>query len=80
MINSQPNGFQVGIRRKPSGLKSGVSDLAVNDDVKLAAASGLYVHRSMATRLKPSLHTEGFGFVASGGAVKDENLRDNPLR
>ena len=80
MIDSQPNGFQVSIRRKSSGFISGVSDLAVNDHVKLAAASGLYVHQRMATRLKPSLHTEGFGFVASGGAVKDENRHKYPLR
>jgi hypothetical protein len=48
-------------------------NLTVNDDVELPGASGLDGYRTTPTRLKPSLHTEGFGFVVSDSAVKDQN-------
>jgi hypothetical protein len=49
------------------------SYLTVNDDIELPRASGLDDHRTTSTRLKPSLHTEGFGFVVSDSAIKDED-------
>jgi hypothetical protein len=64
---------QVGFRREPSRLISRESNLTVNDDVELPSASGLDVHRTTSSRLKPGLRTEGFGFVVSGGAVKDQD-------
>ena len=52
-------------------------NLAVNDDVELAGASGLYLHRTPSSRIKPRLHTEGVGFVVSDGAVKDHDRHDD---
>lgn len=70
---------QVGLRRQPSSLVSRESNLAVNDDVELASASGLYVHRTTSSRIKPCLHTEGIWFVVSGCAIKDDDRHNSFL-
>jgi hypothetical protein len=70
---STPDVLKIGIRRKASSLAFRERNLTVNDNVELPSASGLDGYRPTSTRLKPSLHTEGFGFVVSDNAVKDQN-------
>jgi hypothetical protein len=71
--------LQIGVRREPSRLVARVDELFVDDDVELARVSGLDVNRPAPASFNPSLHTEGFGFVVSGGAVMYENSHDRYL-
>jgi hypothetical protein len=43
-----------------------IRDLTVDDDIELAGLARLDVDRPAAAGLDPSLHTEGFGLIASG--------------
>ena len=65
--------LQVRVGREASRLVLGVGQLAIHHDVELAALADLYSDGAAASRLKPSLHTEDFGFVASGSAVVDHD-------
>ena len=48
-------------------------DLAIDNDVELAGLANLDLDGTAPARFKPSLHTEDFGFVASGSAVVDND-------
>jgi len=65
--------FEIRVRRETSGVVAGIHELAVRNDVELARFPRLNVHRTAPARFKPSLHTEGFGLVASTGAVMDQD-------
>ena len=52
-----------------SGLVARVGEFTVDNHVELARFAGLNVHQPAPARFDPSLHTEGFGLVASGSAV-----------
>ena len=69
---------QICLRGKPSGLVARKNNLTVDDDVELAGASGLDIHWTSPVLLKPRLHTEGVGFVVSGGAVIDNDRHNIP--
>jgi len=71
---------QVGLRGKLSGFVSGVNDAVVDHDVELAGLSRLQFHRAPSASLDPSLHTEGFGLVASSGAVVNDARHDISFR
>jgi hypothetical protein len=84
--NLEPDLSQVDLGGKASRFKAGVRDPTVDNDVELALLPALYVHRTTPASLNPSLHTEGFGLVASGGAVVNDDRhldclsRSTPLR
>ena len=65
--------FQIRLGREASRLVLRVGQLAIDDDVELARLADLDVDGAAPSRFKPSLHTEDFGFVASGGAVVDND-------
>lgn len=64
---------KVRVDGEAAGLVARVREPAVEHDVELPGLAGLDVDGPAAAGLKPSLHTEGFGFVASGGAVVDDD-------
>ena len=68
-VSGDVNALQIRLGRKLARRVSRVSDTAVDDNVELTRASGMYLRGTATSRIKPSLHTEGFGFVASAGAV-----------
>ena len=65
--------LQVGFPWEAPGLVARVDELVARQDVELARLARLDLDRSAPASLNPSLHTEGFGFVASGGAVANED-------
>ena len=73
MKGLERNLLQVCRRGESSGVVARVGELAVDDDIELARLAGLNVHRPAPAGFDPSLHTEGFGLVASGGAVMDQD-------
>ena len=71
--------LQVGLGGKSFRFIARVNDATIDDDVELATLAGLHVHGSTSKSFDPSLHTEGFGFVASGGAVVNDRCHDHCL-
>lgn len=71
--------LQVGVRWKSSRLVARVDELFIDDDVELARPARPNVNWPAPASFDPSLHTEGFGFVVSGGAVMYENSHDRYL-
>jgi hypothetical protein len=71
--------LQVGVRWETSRLVARVDELFIDDDVELARLSWPNVDRPATASFNPSLHTEGFGFVASDGAVMYEDSHDRYL-
>src|ERR1035437_8874461 len=71
--------LQVGVRRETSRPVARVDELFIDDDVELARLARLNVDRPAPASFNPSLHTEGFGFVASDGAVMYEDSHDHCL-
>ena len=65
--------LQVGLRWETSRLVARVDELFVDDDVELTCLALLDVNRPAPASFKTSLHTEGFRFVASMRAVKNED-------
>ena len=76
---SRRNVCQVGLRWEPSGLVPRECNLAVNDDIELASAPGMYDHWTTSSRIKPCLHTDGIWFVVSGSAIKDNDRHSSFL-
>ena len=68
--------LQVRFPGKAAGREARVGELAIDDDIELARLAGLDVDRPAAAGFEPSLHTEGFGLVASSSAVMDEYRHD----
>jgi hypothetical protein len=71
--------LQVGVRWETSRPVARVDELFIDDDVELARLARPNVHRPAPASFNPSLHTEGFGFVASDGAVMYEDSHDHCL-
>ena len=71
--------FQFGVRREPSRLVARVDELFVDDDVELARLALLDFNRPTPVSFKPGLHTEGFRFVASVGAVMNGDNHVYPI-
>ena len=71
--------LQVGVRWKTPRLVARVDELFIDDDVELARLARLNVDRPAPASFNPSLHTEGFGFVASGSAIMYEDSHDHRL-
>ena len=65
--------LQVAVRRETSRFVAGVDQLPFDHNVKLTDLARLNVNWATPVSLEPSLHTEGFGFVASVGTVMNEN-------
>ena len=65
--------LQIGFPREASGAITRVDELAVEDDIELAGLARLDRDGLSPASLEPSLHTEGFGFVASRAAVTDQD-------
>ena len=61
--------LQVRVRGESSRLVARVDELFADDDVELARLARPNVNRPAPASFDPRLHTEGFGLVASDGAV-----------
>lgn len=75
----EPDLLQVGVRRETSRLIARVDELFIDHDVELARLARPNLNRPAPANFDPSLHTEGFGFVASDGAVMDEDSHGHYL-
>src|SRR5512132_133326 len=65
--------LQVGFPWEASRPGARVDELFADHEVELAGLARPDLDRSMPASLDPSLHTEGFGFVASAGAVVNDD-------
>jgi hypothetical protein len=65
--------FQVGDLWKSSGLESRVGESSIDNEVELAPLAGANFHRAKPAALYPNPHTESFGLIASGSAIKDDD-------
>jgi len=75
------NLLEIGLGREASRLVLGIGQPAIDHDVELARFTYLDLDGALPARLKPSLHTEDFWFVASGSAVVDDDGHgDGPWR
>jgi hypothetical protein len=75
----EPDLLQVGVRRETSRLVARVDELFIDDDVELARLARANLDGPAPASFNPSLHTEGFGFVVSGGTVMYENSHGHCL-
>lgn len=64
---------EVGLPRETSCLVAGVDQLSVDLDVELSGLAGLDVDMPVSICFDPGLHTEGFGSIASGRAVMNDD-------
>lgn len=64
---------EIGLPRKPPRLVARVHGRTIDDDIELAHLARVELDGPAPATFDPSLHTEGFGFVASGGAVMDDD-------
>ena len=71
--------LQVGVRWETSRRVARVDELFMDDDVELARLARPNVNGPAPANFNPSLHTEGFGFVASDGAVMYEDSHEHSL-
>jgi len=68
--------LQISFGRKASCLVSRVRKMSVDYHVELSGLSLPHVHGATSSTFDPSLHTEGFGLVASSGAVMDDDRHE----
>ena len=61
--------LQFGVRREMSRPVARVDELLIDEDVELSRLARANVNRPAPSGFNPSLHTEGFTLVASGGAI-----------
>ena len=65
--------LQIGVRREPARRVARIDEFLVDYDVELARLALSHLYRPTPASFNPSLHTEGFGFVASTGAVMNQD-------